>query len=1154
MRIRRLDLSRYGKFTDRAIDFGERVDGQPDLHIVYGPNEAGKSTAFSGFLDLLFGIEVQSRYGFLHPYPTMRVGGCLELSIGPRELIRTKRRQGSLLDAANEPVPDSLILGDLGGLDRSSYRTMFSLDDETLEAGGKSILASNGELGQLLFSASAGLAELSRTLTGIRTDAEVFAKAHARGGELQQLKADLAALKQEREAIDTLASEYGRLAAARDEATKQYRGALAERGPVELALTQVRNMLTALPRLAALRDLQVRLEPLEDTPNAPAGWAAELMALQEADIGHRSETGLADADVKRLSVELAEVVTDDPALRLAGRLDRLAELRARYLTADLDLPTRRGELTGTTNELATLLQRLGRADEENPARLLLDAAQTAALDELMASRSGIEAKLEFARDEQSGASEKLSEAERVYHASGDSGHVRSLVSVASALSALRDSDHLTRLRAAARARTEHTETLKIRLAALAPWAGTVEGLAALLVPEAAEVQAWKADAERDSISVESRRSDLDQAQTELDRRQAELDAIGQVAGLLGDAEAAVVRREREAAWSVHRRALDLATADAFEAVLRRDDTVGEVRLANRSDLAKLHETALAHAARRSDLNRARKLLDEALELGRCHAERAVRASAIICQDPTTDFSPSWLLGWLSRRKEVLESGELLRQAEHDVAEAEADAATFRNRLLNALSEAEVPCDVSAGVASIVAAAQTALDGETESRTLRQTVADCERDLKKREQAYQRAVLLDQKWNAAWRAACSACWLGETADSWPVAVAREMLKAASELGPVLNTRAGLAERVRSMEADQFLFRSELEGLVQGLDIKMQDQDPLELAQIVSDRVDAATRADESRRRLLDALEKANDRQRQAANDSQAHSARISEMSAVMGAASLIELGEKLRDAELKNELERQAAQAEQDIRSTLRVGTMAEAVHVLDAEDRSQLEPREKILLAELEDLQRRTEQLYAAKTQAEDRISAVGGDDAAARIEERRRTKRLEIEEKAGLWLRLRAGIAAAEKALRAYRDKHRSSMMVHASEAFRTISRDAYSGLSTQPDRDGDILVAIGADGGSKLATDLSKGTRFQLYLALRAAGYHEFARQRPPVPFIADDIMETFDDLRAEETLRVFAGMAQLGQVIYLTHHDHLRVMAERIVPGVRVHEMTT
>ena len=182
----------------------------------------------------------------------------------------------------------------------------------------------------------------------------------------------------------------------------------------------------------------------------------------------------------------------------------------------------------------------------------------------------------------------------------------------------------------------------------------------------------------------------------------------------------------------------------------------------------------------------------------------------------------------------------------------------------------------------------------------------------------------------------------------------------------------------------------------------------------------------------------------------------------------------------------------------------------------------------------------------------MGGDDAAARIEERRRTQLLEIEDKARHYLRLRLGIAAADRALRAYRDQHRSSMLTQASDTFSLISRGAYRGLGTQPGKDGDILVALAADGGSKMATDLSKGTRFQLYLALRAAGYREFAKSRPPVPFIADDIMETFDDFRAEETLRMLGEMSRLGQVIYLTHHNHLRGIAERTVPSVRVHEL--
>jgi uncharacterized protein YhaN len=367
MRLRRLDLARYGKFTDQTIDFGERVDGEPDLQIIYGPNEAGKSTAFAGFLDLLFGIELQSRYGFLHPYATMRVGGCLELSVGVRELVWIKRPLPTLRDSGNEPVAEGLILGDLG---RNAYRTMFSLDDDTLEAGGKSILASNGELGRPLFSASAGLSDLSRTLLDLRLETDGFTKPNARSSELQQLEAALVTLKQERDAIDTLASEYNRLAAAKDGAVSQYEAALAERAQAQAGMMRAQRLLAALPRMAALRQLRERLEPFASLPEAPPEWLGELPGLQHGENRHRFETELAEAEAKRLSDELEAVVVDERALRLVGRLDRLTELRARHVTAELDLPSRRRERARADGEVSSILMRLGREDEQESARLL----------------------------------------------------------------------------------------------------------------------------------------------------------------------------------------------------------------------------------------------------------------------------------------------------------------------------------------------------------------------------------------------------------------------------------------------------------------------------------------------------------------------------------------------------------------------------------------------------------------------------------------------------------------------------------------------------------------------------------------------------------------------------------------------------------------
>ena len=118
-----------------------------DFHIVYGPNEAGKSTLFSAWLDLLFGIPLRSRYDFLHPSPTMQIGARLTHANGTLELRRLKRQNASLLDGHDAPVPDSVLQSALGGLSRDSYSAMFSLDDDTLEKGGDSILSSRGDLG-----------------------------------------------------------------------------------------------------------------------------------------------------------------------------------------------------------------------------------------------------------------------------------------------------------------------------------------------------------------------------------------------------------------------------------------------------------------------------------------------------------------------------------------------------------------------------------------------------------------------------------------------------------------------------------------------------------------------------------------------------------------------------------------------------------------------------------------------------------------------------------------------------------------------------------------------------------------------------------------------------------------------------------------------
>ena len=62
MRIRYLRLPAFGIFTEQAVSFAP----ERGLHLIYGPNEAGKSTLLRAIGDALFGIPRISPHAFQH--------------------------------------------------------------------------------------------------------------------------------------------------------------------------------------------------------------------------------------------------------------------------------------------------------------------------------------------------------------------------------------------------------------------------------------------------------------------------------------------------------------------------------------------------------------------------------------------------------------------------------------------------------------------------------------------------------------------------------------------------------------------------------------------------------------------------------------------------------------------------------------------------------------------------------------------------------------------------------------------------------------------------------------------------------------------------------------------------------------------------------
>ena len=171
MKIQKLDLKKFGPFAEKSLDFSL---AENRLTIVFGPNEAGKSSSLRGLRQLLYGIPSRD---FIYAAKDLRLGGHLLHSDGTDlKITRRKGKSQALRDEFDKTALDESVLHRfLGGLAQNHFESMFGIDHSDLIAGGQALFSGKGELGQILFSAGAGIGDINRISDGLsKSAAELF--------------------------------------------------------------------------------------------------------------------------------------------------------------------------------------------------------------------------------------------------------------------------------------------------------------------------------------------------------------------------------------------------------------------------------------------------------------------------------------------------------------------------------------------------------------------------------------------------------------------------------------------------------------------------------------------------------------------------------------------------------------------------------------------------------------------------------------------------------------------------------------------------------------------------------------------------------------------------------------------------------------------
>lgn len=1157
MRLRRLNLDRYGMFKDRAIDFGEKAPNAPDLHVIYGPNESGKSTAANAFLDLLFGIQHLTRYNFRHR-TNMGVSAELEVDNERKAFSRKRGRKNTLLDAAGIPVAETEFSDLLHGLQRESWQTMFSLSEATLESGAEDILAARGELGRLFFQGAAGLVGIDARLAKLKEQAdEFYAVGSRKHTQLRKIKADISELEKETRELDTRGREYSSLRDRFIEAQEHEASAKERLDALNARLSELDRFRSAVRTLNDLHELRRQLNELPDFGELPADWHGSIQDLAK-ELGTAASKCADGRDrIENLERELNKVRVDDDILGSDLRMDEHEMASSRWRTAADDLPKRLPERSELDFKLKQSLENLGLDRECDPKRYVLKPSDIGIIEEYSSNAIRLAREIESASSERIKAEKKLLRLEEDARSIlAEAANDNAAADLESAVKEARRSGTEAKLEAEEKNIAETRSRVELSLSKLRPWSGDEEKLARISVPSADIAKRWTADFERMEVDRRAAEADLRKIKKERDGLAAAKEHLASAGSLVSDEEAENLREERDAAWLRHYESLDRGTADAFKSAMDADDRARDDRANKADEILTLRN----HDAGIVKLDAEIKSLNaqiSALEKRDADLRNKIRPYMLNAELPE-DFDPLDLTGWLALHEDAVNSVQELRKRKSDHFNLKKESDRQRDEFLHTLKTAGIPVpETGLSLARLLEIAERAIGQTTENRgksqEMEKNLREAKRELADRKEAVGTADVSLQELSSNWNAKCPADWLKGIEPKHLNA----MLKHIREMRELIQNRDTIENRINSMERDQEDFRNAMDEVARILG-EDPGADPLDFFRRVrtrmTDAIKAKTKSDELARSLKfdrEALARAEESLDQA--NGKVHEMAI-RLSLPPGRGGIDEVIGALDDAKRREELASRVAGRGQDLAHELRVQSVHEAEDLLRQTNTENIESDYIKCQTECEAAKDNYRTTVKELTQAQSDLDSVGGDDRVVKAKQKIQTMLAEAEEGAERALRLRLGLLAAERALKHYRDEHRNSMLKYTEQYFVGITGNAYSELSAEPSDGKERMTAYRpSDGLSCQVEDLSKGTRFQLYFSLRMAAYRNFCEKNGPLPFVADDIMESFDDERAKAAFAAMAEISTSGQMIYFTHHEHvLGIAKDACGNSVRIHKM--
>ena len=1159
MRFKEIQFEKVGPFTDTTLAF----NNQANLHLIHGPNEAGKSSALKQMLAFLFGFEAQSGDDFNHKYALHRVrSSFVNTNNQPMGPVERRRGNNNTLAGAQETDLHPAHIG------RSEFDRLFAIDQERLRRGSQDLFKGTSDLKTILFESMTGMASISSIRNALQQKKDALLR--ARSGRIHDLVGKVGAAKKKENDILSSLNEKGAEVREYLDTCKNLEGSETESKKQRQEKNRLEKLFRGLGTLMQLRQKEAELKDLGDLPPLGAEFAKEWDQAREAKT--RRETALLEAEesLRRLKTQIDSVPEPklDPVIqgRISGLVTQIAEVKGAFR----DLPEQLRLRDDASRQIQKWVQ------QWFPGRVGNDLADWVPGERILnqISQAANEWQIALTRDQ---------EATRALQSANE--HVRQLEQQANQLPPLEDLEKLKSLLDDLARLTFNEQTLAQaggvlkrdrdailgKAKRLVPPVDSEEALGRIATPTHAAIQDIVDRFHSREKNLERLRSEIVNLKNSLSGAEAELLQLQSgVVGNISRSDYEATKTIRDNAWElirserkgnpsdqariqtlIHEAAAGIDLDETLTVLLGRADHQADGLLSHAEIVSKCEMLRQTITSYKQDIEyREHDLKEEVAGNEKWHNAFALQWAGWNA-GPVVIESVRGLPEWMRKISELQEN---LAKNDSQVADHKAKSEElqgYRQRLSHLLnSEGSFEDLRSMAKAKIrdreeKVNKRTALFAQLEAQQNSSLQAE-----RLRTDAGTRLAQAQEKWEEITRS------LGQPVqESERVALSGHF----QSLMQWEKERSTAATRVQQMETTLELFLANLAQVTTEVNTGKGPWDQASWSGAILG--------------LQNLLE-----------DDQGNSSRKKELHTQWETAKgILSKAQTERDQafRLRDELlQRTGCENEQDVPLLLeRLGRKAVLEHeISDMRGnlvRDMMMPLEEYI-AELGDqkaaeLDEKIRELEHSTNGLDENIKTLGlqkqrmetilgelvKSDEAAKARQEIEDAKVLLEEAVRDWKLQHLSLLCLNQAIENNRQNNADSPLARAAGFFQRMTLGSFDRVEFE-DAGNELVLKVSRKGSNKFmelsATEgngLSEGTADQLWLALRLAGIEAqvdkmIKDNQSPMPVILDDVLITFDDDRTNATLELLAELGQKTQVIVFTHHNHVCELAKKKLEG--------